>query len=111
MKRKKALNDTGCRNLADGIILFATKDYMKAVKQLKKNPKYRSAMAVATECEDFFRGNWFKCLTTIDGEWLIARLREEALKDECKRIINCIKCVRNRRISGINNYNKTIKNY
>ncbi len=74
------LNKYGCINLANGIIVLASKDYIKAIKQLQKNPRSKVGISVVKECEDFFRGPWFANLTSINGEWLINRLREEALK-------------------------------
>jgi hypothetical protein len=35
-------------------------------------------MADAMECERFFRSGWYKTLTSVDGEYLITKLREEA---------------------------------
>lgn len=55
--------------LAEAIILKAVKDYRKALKY--------DARGVKRECERFFRSNWFKTLTTIDGENLIRKLRAE----------------------------------
>ncbi|MBE5825285.1 MAG: hypothetical protein E7307_01480 [Butyrivibrio sp.] len=73
-------NQHGCLNLVTGLIVLASKDYKKAVKQLQKNPKSRASMATAKECEEFFRGSLYQSLTSVDGEWLIKRLREEALR-------------------------------
>lgn len=64
-------------NLANGIILQAVKDYRKALRQMKKNPANKAAMADAMECERFFRSGWYGALTTVDGELLIRKLREE----------------------------------
>ena len=36
------------------------------------------AMSDAMECERFFRSGWYKALTSVDGEYLIQKLREEA---------------------------------
>ena len=62
-------------NLANVIVLQAVKDYRDALKRLK------AAMADATECERFFRSGWYKTLTSVDGEYLITKLREEALEE------------------------------
>ena len=35
-------------------------------------------MLDAMECERFFRSGWYKTLTSVDGEYLIQKLREEA---------------------------------
>lgn len=64
-------------NLANAIILQAVKDYRKALKALKTNPKSRSAKADKNTLERFFRSQWYTCLTSVDGEMLIEKLQEE----------------------------------
>ena len=80
MSERKEINTGGYIDLANAIIALASRDYVKAARQLKRNPKSRAAMAVTMECEDFFRSDLYDSLTSINGEWLIRRLREEALK-------------------------------
>ena len=65
-------------NLANAIVLQAVKDYRDALKRLKKKPGNQAAMSDAMECERFFRSGWYKTLTSVDGEYLIQKLREEA---------------------------------
>lgn len=65
--------------LANAIILQAVRDYQKALKALKKNPKNHSAMDDAMACERFFRSGWYQTLTSVDGEYLIERLRKEII--------------------------------
>ena len=65
-------------NLANAIILLAVKDYRRALKLLSKNPHSRSAMVAVNEMERFFRSDWYETLTSVDGEMLIRKLREEA---------------------------------
>ena len=65
-------------NLANAIILLAVKDYRQALKLLSKNPHRRSAMAAVKAMERFFRSDWYETLTSVDGEMLIRKLREEA---------------------------------
>lgn len=65
-------------NFANAIILQAVKDYRRALKLLSKNPHNRSAMAAVNEMERFFRSDWYETLTSVDGEMLIRKLREEA---------------------------------
>ena len=67
----------GCIRLCNAIVTLAAKDYRRALKALKENTHNRSAMDTAMECEDFFDGDWIKVLTSIDGQWLKNRLREE----------------------------------
>jgi len=54
------------------------KDYRDALKHLKKKPSNKAAMSDAMEGERFFRSGWYKTLTSVDGEYLITKLREEA---------------------------------
>ena len=65
-------------NLANAIILLAVKDYRRALKLLSKNPHSRTAMAAVKAMERFFRSDWYETLTSVDGEMLIRKLREEA---------------------------------
>jgi len=65
-------------NLANAIVLQAVKDYRDALKRLKKKSGNKASMADALECERFFRSGWYKALTSVDGEYLINKLREEA---------------------------------
>ncbi len=64
-------------NLANAIILQAVKDYREARKKLKKRPKNEDAKLMVSDCEAFFRSEWFKDLTNLNGEVLLKRLREE----------------------------------
>ena len=65
-------------NLANAIVLQAVKDYRDALKRLKKKPNNQAAKSGAMECERFFCSSWYKALTSVDGEYLIQKLREEA---------------------------------
>lgn len=56
-------------NLANAIILLAVKDYRDS-----KHP------ATRTSIEQFFRSPWFRELTNLDGERLIADLRRERVR-------------------------------
>jgi hypothetical protein len=64
-------------NLANAIVLDAVKDYRKALKTLRMNPKSKSALAEKDEIERFFRSGWYQLLTKVDGEMLIEKLNEE----------------------------------
>jgi len=67
-------------NLANAIILQAVKDYREARRKLKKRKKNEEAKLMAEGCESFFRSDWFKALTSIDGEMLLKKLQEEEIK-------------------------------
>ncbi|HOT60074.1 MAG TPA: hypothetical protein PK074_14750 [Spirochaetales bacterium] len=64
-------------NLANAIILQATKDYRKALRTLSLNPHNRSAQYERRCIEQFFRSDWFGVLTRLDPELLIRKLNAE----------------------------------
>ena len=66
-------------SLANAIILQAVKDYREARKKLKKRPKNEDAKLMISDCEAFFRSDWYRALTDVDGEMLIRKLREEKI--------------------------------
>lgn len=68
---------TGYEQLANAIIMQAVKDYRCALKRIRMAPANKAAMSDAMECERFFRSQWYSALTSVDGEYLINRLREE----------------------------------
>lgn len=63
---------TFIENLANGIIVQASKDYRAALELDDKQS--------IAEIERFFRSEWYKMLTSIDGDYLIAKLRKEQKK-------------------------------
>ena len=67
----------GYEELANAIILQAVKDYREALRLLSMNPNDKSAKRDQRNIERFFRSEWFKALTTIDGERLISELESE----------------------------------
>ena len=69
---------TPYENLANAIILRAVEDYREALRDLEVNPRYPLALRTVSDVERFFRSGWYKTLTSVDGEYLIQKLREEA---------------------------------
>ena len=65
-------------NLANAIVLQAVKDWRKAVKTLKKRPRYEAAKQMRDDCERFFRSDWFEELTSVDGSVILRKLKQEA---------------------------------
>lgn len=63
--------------LANSIILQAVKDYRDALKKLKKRPNYEPAKIMKNEVERFFRSDWYREFTSVDGSILIKKLRAE----------------------------------
>ena len=74
MKKTANYNKEGFENLANAIIQVV-KDYRKALSGCKVEK--RDSKSVIAECERFFRSEWFRELTDIDGEYLITRIRKE----------------------------------
>ena len=66
--------------LAHGIIKQAALDYKNALRVLAQHPENGSARYTKRKIERFFRSKWFKCLTDIDGIWLIKTMKEEFMK-------------------------------
>ena len=66
-------------SLANAIILQAAKDYRNALKRLKKYPHREIDLYMKQEVEQFFRSDWYSCLTTVDPEILIRKLNEEVI--------------------------------
>ena len=64
--------------LANAIVLRAVQDYRAALRRLKKHPNKREVINEVLIIEKFFQSQWYQALTSIDGEYLINRLRKEA---------------------------------
>lgn len=74
----KKLSENPYEALANAIILQAVTDYRAALKKVKKNPQNKIAIDEALQIERFFRSQWYQTLTSVDGEFLINKLRKEA---------------------------------
>ncbi len=66
------------QDLADAIILQAVSDFRKTQKLLKQKSDNKEQLLELHRLERFFRSNWFKALTTLDGSQLLTDLRKEA---------------------------------
>ncbi len=73
------LNDNGVNNLICGIVKKAVDDWRQAKKRLAKNPQNVTAQGVVTDCECFFKSEYFYHLTGMDGEEFLKRLRLQNL--------------------------------
>lgn len=63
--------DDPYRTLANAIIVQAAKDYRKALRQLRRNPRYETARNEKNEVERFFHSEWFHYLTNVDPDYLL----------------------------------------
>ncbi len=68
--------------LANAIVIQAAEDYRAALKRIKRNPRNWDAVDEALQIERFFRSGWYQVLTSVDGEYMIRRLQEEARQSE-----------------------------
>lgn len=68
---------TGYERLANAIIIQAANDYRAAARKLKKNPRNHLAQSEVNSIERFFRSQWYEALTSVDGEMLLKKLKEE----------------------------------
>ena len=73
----KTTNGDPYENLANAIILNAVDDYRRALKKYSKNPDSKSAKAEVDSLERFFKSQWYSVLTSVEGEFLIRKLRAE----------------------------------
>ncbi len=63
--------DDPYRTLANAIIVQAAKDYRKALRQLRRNPRYETARNEKNDVERFFHSEWFHLLTDADPDYLL----------------------------------------
>lgn len=64
--------------LANAVVLQAVKDYRTAEWRVRRYTDAKKSQVRIRECERFFRSEWFRVLTEINGEELIRQLRSEA---------------------------------
>lgn len=67
-------------DLANAIIQQAAKDYLHALRTVKRRKNAKEALREALEIEAFFHSPWYRMLTQIDPDYQIKRLRQEAVK-------------------------------
>lgn len=64
-------------DLASAIVYQAVSDYRCAKKILKRKPHHRKLLAIVADIEKFFRSDWYRILTKINGEMLLDLLEKE----------------------------------
>ena len=67
------------KDLANGIIVQAAKDYRKALRQLRRNPKLETAKDTKSEVEQFFHSTWFSALSDADPDYLLEHIAREGI--------------------------------
>lgn len=63
--------------LANAIILQAVKDWREAHEHLRTHPHNHNDIEMIEDAESFFRSDGFVKLTSVDGEDLLKKLKEE----------------------------------
>lgn len=81
--------------LANAIILQAVRDY-----------RHTYSPQVRAEIKRFFRSEWFRALTRVDGEMIIARLENERTEN----YEQSNRCIKSERRNGKNDYNGKFRN-
>ena len=77
-KTKPELDASGCEELANAIVLQACKDYRSAyIRYLRRYGLPDRTDPQLAELERFFRSDWYKTLTSVDGEYLMKRIQDE----------------------------------
>ncbi|MBQ9030130.1 MAG: hypothetical protein IJ106_01575 [Parasporobacterium sp.] len=66
--------------LGNAVVIRAVKDYRMAGRRLMRHPEDRLALSEMVKLEKFFLGPDFSMFTTMDGKYLVDRLREELRK-------------------------------
>lgn len=64
-------------DLANAIIFKATRDYQNALVDLYVNEYNEDARDEKKSCERFFKSDYFKSLTGIDGKYLMAEAKKQ----------------------------------
>ncbi len=73
------VNDRRCfEMLANAIVKQAADDYRNAKRALKRASDVYQAKEQIRDVETFFRSKWYQFLTSVDGEYFLRRLEEEA---------------------------------
>ena len=64
-------------NLANAVVLQAVKDYRDAAGKLSRGKRNIMAEQRKTECEVFFKSQYFNVFTDLDGNALLSQLEKE----------------------------------
>lgn len=65
-------------NLANAIIVQAVKDYRDAKKKQGRKRTDLETNRTIIEVESFLLSDWFYCLTSVDGNVILKKLKSEA---------------------------------
>ena len=76
--------------LANAVIIQAVIDYRQAMKDLRLCPRDAKAKYMLEDCENFFKSRYFNFYTSINGVWLMNKLKEEFETKTRKELEKCI---------------------
>ena len=76
-KGKLVAENAGYEELANAIVFQACKDYKRAYSRELRRYGFGKPDPQLAELERFFRSDWYKTLTSVDGEYLMKRIQDE----------------------------------
>ena len=77
---KEEVNFDPYEELANAVVIQACNDYKRVYKQSLRRGGMVEPNPELEELEEFFRSDWYKKLTEVDGEYLMERLKDEVKK-------------------------------
>lgn len=77
-------SELAIRELANAIVVQAVKDFRSALRG--KGYERKSPARCIAELKRFFRSEYFKLLTKVNGDYLIYQLEQEYIEDASKEI-------------------------
>lgn len=75
--------DRAYEDFANAIVTRAVDDYRKALDG--KGYNHKAPEHIVSDLERFFRSQYFKILTNVEGEYLIENLRQEHEENERRK--------------------------
>ena len=82
---KESGNFDPYEEIANAIVIQACNDYKNAYRRhLRRSGIVDKPDYELVALENFFRSDWYKILTSVDGEYLMERLRKEVIEEQKK---------------------------
>lgn len=75
------LTTTNYQDLANAIVLKAAQDYMMLYRQFVFQTNGTGVRKELRKLERFFHSGWYRILTSVDGDYLLKKLREHVLEE------------------------------
>ena len=80
-------------DFAQAIILQAVDDYRKSRRRVRQKPDQKEAQAMIREVEQFFRSQWFRQLSDVDGSTILYNLRANLFRPPVAEISKEVRSV------------------